>query len=96
MESLAIACTLTPRQAQQRLERWRIFDADYALEVERGPGFLAVSYAKNEDSLLRLRELVAAEQTCCPFFDWRIDEQPHRLRLTVQGDDDQLATLNLG
>ena len=96
MESLAATCTLSPDAGQERLAQWRAFHADYALEISRFPGVLSVTYARNDDSLARLRTLVAAERVCCSFLDWSIDDWTRHLVLTVRGDEVQLASLNLG
>lgn len=57
---------------------------------------LTIHYAKLDDSTRRLRELVAAESTCCAFVDWSIDENHADLRLIVTGTPEQLAALNVG
>ena len=96
MESLAAACTLSFDAGEERLEQWRAFDADYALDTSRSPGILTVTYAKNDDSRARLHTLVAAEQLCCAFLDWSMDAGTPHLVLTVRGDEELLASLNLG
>jgi hypothetical protein len=47
------------------VEKSRAFDEDYALETERTDTRLTIHYAKVDNSIRRLRELVAAESTCC-------------------------------
>lgn len=96
LNGLPIACTLTPAAGKEQLERWRVFDEDYALDIERTDTRLTIHYAKVEDSITRLRELVAAESTCCTFVDWRIEEHHSDLRLVVTGSPEQLAALNVG
>ncbi|MAB81642.1 hypothetical protein [Microbacterium sp. UBA3394] len=96
LNSLPIACTLTPSAGKEQIERWRAFDADYALDIEHTDTRLTIHYAKVEDSITRLRELVAAESTCCAFVDWGIEEGHSDLRLVVTGTPEQLAALNVG
>lgn len=96
LNGLPIACTLTPAAGRAQVEQWRAFDEDYALESERTDSRLTIHYAKVDDSIRRLRELVAAESTCCAFVDWSIDEPQTYLLLTVSGTPEQLAALNIG
>lgn len=92
-----IACTLpTLDAAKEQVGKWRAFDADYALEQERTETSLTIHYAKVEDSVRRLRELVAVERDCCAFVDWAIDETHHDLRLIVTGTPFELSALNVG
>lgn len=95
LDGLPIACTLTPVAGKAQVEKWRAFDEDYALDVERTDTQLTIHYAKVEDSITRLRDLVAAESACCSFVDWRVDEDHADLRLIVTGTPEQLATLNV-
>lgn len=96
LNGLPIACTLTPTAGKVQIEKWQTFDEEYALETERTDTRLTIHYAKLDDSTRRLRELVAAESTCCAFVDWRIDDSHADLQLIVSGTPDQLASLNVG
>ncbi|MBN9607154.1 MULTISPECIES: hypothetical protein [unclassified Microbacterium] len=92
-----IACTLpTLAAAKQQVEKWHAFEADYALNTERTDGSLTIHYAKVEDSVDRLRDLVTIEKACCAFVDWTIDDTLHDLRLIVTGTPFQLAAINVG
>ncbi len=93
---LPIACALTPGTGKEQLVRWRSFDDEHLLKVERGETRLVVHYAKTDDSAQRLRDLVAIENDCCSFVDWEIDDGPADLRLIVTGTADQLAALSVG
>lgn len=93
---LPIACALAPTAGKQQLERWRAFDDDYLLEVERGEARLVVHYVRTDDSARRLRDLVATESACCSFVDWQIDDDHADLRLVVTGTPEQLAGLSIG
>jgi hypothetical protein len=91
-----IACTLpTTAEAKAQVEKWQAFDADYALSSEVTDTQLTVHYAKVEDSIRRLRELVAVERRCCAFVDWDIEDGHNDLRLIARGTPDQLAALNV-
>lgn len=91
-----IACTLpTIAEAKAQVERWQAFDADYALSSERSDSALIIHYAKVNDSISRLRDLVEVEQRCCAFVEWGIDESGNDLRLIARGSEEQLAALNV-
>lgn len=96
LNGLPIACTLTPAAGKVQVEKWQRFDDEYALGTERTDTRLTVHYVKLDDSIRRLRELVAAESTCCAFVDWNIDESHADLQLIITGTADQLATLSVG
>lgn len=74
--SLPVACTLTPSSGAARLTAWNRFNDDYLLGVTRAPGSITVHYAKGDDAMMRLADLVRAEQSCCTFADWTIDTGP--------------------
>lgn len=94
---LPIACTLpTLAAVKQQVENWHAFEADYALGVDRTETRLTIHYAKVEDSIDRLRDLVAIEEDCCAFVDWSIDDSHQDLRLVVTGTAFQLAGVNVG
>lgn len=91
-----IACTLPSiGEAKAQLEKWQAFDADYALSSEHTDSALVIHYAKVDDSIRRLRDLVEGEQRCCAFVQWDIDESEGDLRLIARGSEDQLAALNV-
>lgn len=92
-----IACTLpTIAEAKTQVENWQEFDAEYAMFSARTDTQLTVHYAKAEDSIRRLRDLVAVERRCCAFVVWDIEEGHDDLRLVARGTPDQLAALNVG
>lgn len=93
---LPIACTLTPAAGRKQIEKWRAFDEDYALNVERADNRLTIHYLKAEDSIARLQDLVKTESACCSFVEWSIDESHSDVRLIVTGTPEQLGALNVG
>jgi len=91
-----VACTLTPATGKAQLERWQEFDAQYALAAERSDTRLTIHYAKSDDSVRLLTELVEVERTCCTFVSWSVDDEHDDLQLIVTGTPEQLAALNVG
>ncbi|MCW4457978.1 hypothetical protein [Microbacterium sp. MPKO10] len=96
LNGLPIACALGPDTGGAQVEKWRAFDAEYALGVERSDAELVVCYERTDDSVRRLSKLVATESACCSFVDWVVDDSHADLRLVVSGTPDQLAALNVG
>ncbi len=94
-DGMPIACTLTPEAGKGQIESWRAFDDDYALAIDRTDTQITVHYAKVDDSVRRLRQLVAVESRCCSFVTWAIEESHAGLRLTVTGTRDELAALTV-
>ena len=90
---LPVACTLTPETGSAQLTAWREFNDDYLLDVDRTQGAVTVHYARIDDAIVRLTELVRTEQSCCSFASWAIDVTHADLRLTVTGAESALGAL---
>ena len=96
MSGLPIACTLPFSAAKQQVEEWRAFDDEYAVEAERTDTRLTIHYAKVDNAIQRLHDLVAIERICCAFVGWSIDDTHADLRLIVTGTPFQLDALGHG
>lgn len=90
---LPVACTLSAADGAVQLDAWRMFNDDYQLEVDREPGSITVHYAKVDDAVTRITELVRTERSCCASASWRIDATHGDLRLHVTAADDALQAL---
>lgn len=95
LNSIPIACTLSPDTGRAQIERWHGFDARYALSRTRTNDRLVVHYTRSDDSITELNELVAAEQSCCAFVTWSVDTDHNDLRLVVAGTPEQIEALVL-
>ncbi|HEX4431429.1 MAG TPA: hypothetical protein VHZ96_19315 [Frankiaceae bacterium] len=84
MRELPIACTLDAQDAQRRLAQWRSVGEHTLLAVDLAERILTVGYEPS--ALPELRALVRAEQTCCAFLDWSLEERPDRVLLTIRCD----------
>lgn len=96
LNGLPIACTLAPDAGREQVEKWRAFDQEYALDVERTDNRVTIRYSNVADSAARLRQMVATESACCSFVDWSIEDGDADLRLVVTGTPEQLTALNGG
>ena len=81
MTSLPIACTLTPRDLQERLTLIRALTADALLGHDRHGLVLALRYAPH--AVERVRAMVASEQHCCAFLKFEIREQGDVVHVTI-------------
>lgn len=75
------------------LERWRQFENEYELQRETGPGRLTVHYAKNDDSIARLRALVDDTRPYFAEVKWVVDDSTRHLQLVATGPESALASL---
>ena len=95
LNSIPIACTLSPDTGRAQVERWHRFDDRYALSRTSSDDRLVVHYARTDESLAELSELVAAEQSCCSFVTWSVETDNNDLRLVVTGTPEQIEALVL-
>ena len=85
-----IACTLAPAERPGRLEDWRrlLGQARAGGPVDGGLGFLLPARLAG-----RAAELAAAEQQCCPFFEFTLHLAAGELRLEMRAPEDALPML---
>ncbi|MFJ4760194.1 hypothetical protein ACIP1V_05255 [Kocuria marina] len=96
LSALPAACSLRPGAGREQVARWRAFDDENLIGVERSETRLTVHYTRTDATITRLRELVEIESACCSFVDWRVVDDQERLRLVVTGSAEQLAALDVG
>ena len=70
-------CTLDGGEMVERMNAWRAVTSQ-ALSREVRSDRITSVYPPEPDLIDRLKHLVAAEAVCCPFFEFTIQEQPHR------------------
>jgi len=81
----AIACSLEPGSAQERIARWQAL-ADRALESAARTGDGAVQRYSREPSVEQeLEELIALEGRCCPFLSFELRRRADALELAIRG-----------
>ena len=80
-KSLAIACTLTPGDLQERLAQIRKLTAEALLGHDRNGLVLALRYAP--EAVEAVRAMVASEQHCCAFLNFEVREQPDVVHVTI-------------
>ena len=80
-----IACSLEGGDARRRSQEWRAL-VGQSLVVERSDQYQAIRFAANDMLRADLARLVVAEQQCCGFVAWELDDQGDEMVLTVSGD----------
>jgi hypothetical protein len=93
---LPVACTLGPDEGSARLVRWKALHAS-ATPVSRLVGNeLEVRYRGAPGVQEELEELAFAEQSCCAFLEWHLNDdhgQPVLRVIAPDGSLDGLATV---
>lgn len=77
---IPIACTLTPTEASERITRWREATAG----AVRHPIEDGLRLTLPAERAVTLTALAAAEQQCCPFFDFRLHLDGPAVHLEVR------------
>jgi hypothetical protein len=65
-----IACSLTAGEMVERRAAWEELVAECVVSVADVPDGVRVSFRPGEDVEACVRELVALEEACCPFFSF--------------------------
>ena len=76
-----VACTLTPGDFQNRAREIADLRQQHLTAVERRELVLELRYARS--AAARVRAMVAAEQTCCAFLAFEIEETADDLHVTI-------------
>jgi hypothetical protein len=87
--SAPVACSLDGQAADERIRQWRALLAG----AERQPVPDGVRLSMPADRAGRIAELAAAEQRCCPFFDFRIHLTGQRLHLEIRAPAEAASML---
>ena len=91
-ENAPIACTLDAADLKIRTEEIADLNARWLLAARREELTLKLDYAA--EALCEVKELVAAERSCCAFLSFEIVEQTDRIRLTIKAPEG--ARYNVG
>ena len=86
------ACSLSAPELADRVSQWRKLRDEALIEETTVEQRIVARFERREDVVLRLRSLIAAESSCCPFLRFDVVEDGDVLRLEVTG----LETLGLG
>jgi hypothetical protein len=90
------ACSLGPKELEGRLNEWRSLRADALISESVRDRVQTALYKRNEDVARRLRILIEAEASCCPFIEFRLYEETEVIRVEARVLDDAPALFTLG
>jgi arsenite methyltransferase len=79
------ACSLAPAALEDRVARWRRLADDALIDAATDEGEVRQRYRSSEEVERELRELVAAEASCCPSLDLDVRREDGALVLDVRG-----------
>jgi hypothetical protein len=90
----AIACTLTPADLAAQGDRWeRLAARAMTGRAETADG-LRVAFRPEPGAEEELRALVAVENECCSWAEWRIEAQEGQVVLAVRATGEGVAALH--
>ena len=95
MTDLPIACTLSSDAMTDRLAFIDALTADALIARETTPSGLRVRLRDGADAECRVRELIAAESSCCAFLTFPLERSGDELVLDITGPDDARALIDL-
>ena len=95
MTDLPIACTLTPDAMTNRLAFIDALSADALLARETTQTGLRVRLRDTPEIEQRVRELIAAESSCCAFLAFELKHAEGELLLEVTGPADARPVIDL-
>jgi hypothetical protein len=85
MTDTTIACTLNPAQLRDRVAVIDSLASDALLGQENIAGGVRSRFRDTPDVEDRVRELVAAESSCCGFLSFDVGRRDGELRLEITG-----------
>ena len=95
MSDLPIACTLTADAMTDRLAFIDTLSNDALIARETTESGLRVRLRDGEDVERRVRELIAAESSCCAFLRFDLERTDGELVLAIDGSDDARPVIDL-
>lgn len=77
-------CTLTLDALPARLGQWEEVERRAVARARPRPDLSVSDYPNDAELRARLEELIAAEQACCSFLEFTLEEHGDVLRLTLR------------
>lgn len=89
-----VACSLTPANLAAQSERWAQLAGRAMTERAETAHGLRLSFRLESGVEEQLRKLVAVENECCPWADWRLETHDGQIVLDVRSTGAGVATLH--
>ncbi len=80
-----IACTLGPGDHAQRLALMSALGADALVDARRDGAHAQLRFVADAGIRERLVAIASAEQECCAFLTMSVEDEPGRVKLTIDG-----------
>jgi hypothetical protein len=87
-EAIPIACSLGPRELQERLGEIAAIGAASLIERSTEGNRHLLRFRPDAEIRRRLQAVVAAEARCCSFLDLSLEEQKNQLVLSLSAPED--------
>lgn len=93
MAKVPIACALTARDAQARVNEWSELLRSHVLEVERSSFSVRLRLRDGCESILLATDLAQREKVCCAFFEFHLLILANAVWLEIEIPDDAGVSL---
>lgn len=92
---LPMACSLTASYMEARLHELRSFGETSLLDSSADAQGVRLRFRGGPAVAARLREVIAAEEECCPFLSFELEEGRDEIVLTIRAPEEgrQIADL---
>lgn len=91
---LPLACSLAPAELEDRKRLMQSIGAGSVESVDLAEGQLTIRFADKPDLRDSLKGLIALEAKCCPFLEFRIEQDAGTLTLAVEAPDGPESSLD--
>ena len=92
--AVPVACSLTPAGLPAQSYRWQQLAARAMTQRTETAHGVRISFHPEPGTEDELRQLVAVENECCPWADWRVQTDAGQIVLDVHSTGEGIATLH--
>lgn len=92
--TMPVACSLTSAGLAAQHDRWQQLAARAMTRRTETAHGVRISFRPEPGAEDELRQLVAVENECCPWADWRVQTDSGQIVLDIQSAGEGIATLH--
>jgi hypothetical protein len=92
--AVPVACSLTSAGLAAQSDRWQQLAARAMTQRTETAHGVRISFRPEPGAEDELRQLVAVENECCPWADWRVQTDARQIVLDVHSTGEGIATLH--
>jgi hypothetical protein len=93
-QELPLACSLAPTELEDRKRLMREIGGESVESVDLADGQLTIRFADGPGLRDALEGLIALEAKCCPFLEFRIEQDAGTLTLAVEAPEGPESSLD--